>query len=1016
VTIEPAEQASGQYDFEDGTTQGWVPRGEEASVSVANDVAHSGSYSLLATDRIEEWNGATVDVLGLLEPGNTYKIGAYVRLAEGEPDSRVILTMQRTPVDGDTVYEWIAPSAEGGVTDGEWVYLEGAYPYNAEAAELMLYVESPDDALVDFYVDDVILTLMQSEGEMGAYDFEDGTTQGWEPRGDAFVNVVDDVAYSGSYSLLAADRTANWQGATIDVLGMLEPGKTYEIGAYVRLAEGEPDSRVILTMQRTPVGGSTAYEWIAPSAEDGVTDAEWVYLQGQYSFSGEVSELLLYVESPDDELVDFYVDDITIAALLNPPPQTDIGSVYETLADYFLVGAALGPSHLDSENHTQLLTRHFNSLTPENTMKPGPIQPEEGDFRWANADRMVEFARENGIAVHGHTLVWHQQAAEWMFLDADGNEMEPTPENKELLLQRMETHIRAVVSRYKDDVNVWDVVNEVIDNSEPDCMRKSAWYNVTGMDYIVRAFEIAREESPDATLILNDYGTTNEVKRECIYNLVHDLQEMGVPVDGIGMQMHVNIQDPPTTAMEESITRFAELGEVHITELDVSLYTNDTDSYDAVPDEVLLRLGYRYKEIFEVLKRQAEHIGSVTFWGLADDTTWLKTFPTTRINLPLLFDEQLQAKYAYWGVVDPSKLPVWIQKAEAPKGTPTIDAELEVQWVLQTWTPLDGTGTLTASFQTRWDENTVYLFVDVEDPAQNLDTIEVFIDENNGKTGTYEDGDQHFTFQDGECVACGDVTFSITTDENGSRLEAAFPLSEEAKIGKEIGFDLRITDGSQPDAPVSWNDKTHSQDTDTSKFATLTFADAPRVTTAARGTPVIDGVEDDVWADAAEITTGVWVMSSDDGSTARVKTLWDSERLYVYAIVTDGLLSNASSNPWEQDSIEVFVDQNNAKTTSYQADDGQYRVSYENEQSFRGGASADKIESAVQITDDGYVVELGIILDAIEPQAGMLIGFDFQVNNDGNGNGLRDSVVLWNDPTHQSYQNTSRLGLLQFVE
>jgi endo-1,4-beta-xylanase len=505
------------------------------------------------------------------------------------------------------------------------------------------------------------------------YDFEDGA-QGWGPRGEASVSVVDDVAHSGAHSLLVTNRSAAWNGMTVDVLGLLEPGNTYEIGGYVRLAEGAPASRVIITMQRTPSGEDTVYEWIAPSAENGVTDGEWVHLQGKYSFSGEVSELLLYVESPDAELVAFYIDDMTISGQLEVPIQTDIPSVFETLAAYFPVGAAFSPSQLDSERHTALLTRHFNSLTPDNTMKPGPIQPSEGDFRWTNPDKLVAFAKEHNMAVHGHTLVWHQQAAEWMFLDAAGKKMTPTPENKELLLQRLETHIRAVVSRYKDAVNVWDVVNEVVDPAQPDCMRRSTWYEVTGMDYIVTAFRVAREEAPDATLILNDYNTYEAKKRECIYNLVSDLQEMGVPVDGIGMQMHINIQYPSIATIEATIESFAELGEVHITELDMSVYTNDTASYDTVPDEVLLQQGYRYRDIFEVLKRHADVIGSVTFWGLADDTTWLKTFPTTRLNLPLLFDEQLQAKYAYWGVVDPAQLPAETQPLgdaglEAPRLT-----------------------------------------------------------------------------------------------------------------------------------------------------------------------------------------------------------------------------------------------------------------------------------------------------------------------------------------------------------
>jgi endo-1,4-beta-xylanase len=298
------------------------------------------------------------------------------------------------------------------------------------------------------------------------YTFEDGA-QGWLPRGDASVSVVDDMANSGTHSLLVTNRTANWHGASVDVSQSLKPGISYEIGGYVRLAKGEPASQVIITMQRTPSGGSTAYEWIAPSTENGVTDSEWVYLQGRYSYSGEVTELLLYVESPDAELVSFYIDDITIGGQSQPPIQTDIPSVYETLADYFPVGAAFGPGQLDSENQTALLARHFNSLTPDNAMKPGPIQPSEGNFRWIDADNLVELAQVHNMAVHGHTLVWHQQAAEWMFLDAAGNEMTATPENKELLLKRLEDHIRAVVGRYKDAVNVWDVVNEVVDANRP---------------------------------------------------------------------------------------------------------------------------------------------------------------------------------------------------------------------------------------------------------------------------------------------------------------------------------------------------------------------------------------------------------------------------------------------------------------------------------------------------------------------------------------------------------------------
>lgn len=497
------------------------------------------------------------------------------------------------------------------------------------------------------------------------FDFEDGTTQGWGPRGQTAVTLAGDVAHSGSQSLSVSGRTATWHGAMVNVLDLIEADKTYAISGSVILADGEPDSRLILTMQRRPSGGNIVYEWVAPSVEDGVTAAIWTELSGQYTFSGAVDELYLYVESPDAERVDFYLDDITIteiqidnSAAVGMSPQTDIPSLRETFAAHFWLGAALEPDQLESTPHQDLLLRHFNNITAENAMKPVAIQPREGEFTWEGADKLVAFARANDLAVHGHTLVWHKQAAEWMFADDAGNPLETTPENKELVLQRLTDHIRAIVERYQEEINVWYVVNEVIDPAQENCLRRSRWYELTGIDYIVTAFQAANEAAPGTTLLLNDYNTTDPQKRACIYNLVKALQTEGVPIDGLGMQMHVNIESPAAGAVEETIETFAELGEVQITELDMSIYNSDTGAYSVVPEEVLIQQGYRYQELFEVFERQAPNIGSVTFWGLADDHTWLKTWPVTRLNAPLLFDEDLQAKHAYWGVIDPGRLPI----------------------------------------------------------------------------------------------------------------------------------------------------------------------------------------------------------------------------------------------------------------------------------------------------------------------------------------------------------------------
>lgn len=1014
----PSAEESIVYDFEDGTEQGWGPRGEDVTVSITTDIAHSGSNSLLVNERSEDWHGAIIDVLDVLEPDTIYEMSVFVKLAEGEPESQVILTMQRTPIGDDTQYEWIAPSSKDGVTDADWVQLKGQYSFSGEVSELGLYIESPDEELVDFYIDDITITKMaSSDVETREYDFEDGSTQGWKARGDAKVSVSTDAAHSGSSSLLVTDRAENWNGVSIDVTDLLQPDTTYDMSAFVMLAEGEPESKAILTMQRTPVDGDTQYEWIAPSDDDGVTDADWIELKGQYSYTGEVSELLLYIESPDEELVDFYIDDVSISRMAKPKPavQTSIPSLYETLSDYFPVGAALEPEQLDSKEHVELLTQHFNSITAENAMKPGPIQATEGEFRWSGSDRLVAFAKENDMAVHGHTLVWHSQAAEWMFEDEDGNPLEATEKNKELVLQRLEDHIREIVGRYKDDVNVWDVVNEVIDPAEEDCMRRSSWYELTGTDYIVTAFNVANEVAPDATLIINDYSLTQQDKRTCMCNVVEDLLAQGVPVEGIGMQMHVNIENPSVEAIEQSIESFASLGvEVHITELDMSIYTDDSSSYTMVPEEIMTLQGHRYKDIFAVLKRHADSIGSVTFWGMADDHTWLKTWPTTRINLPLLFDEQLQAKPAYWGIIDPSKLPLVIHQTNAIEGTPTIDGVQEDVWDLQTWTSLQMSETLSASYKALWDDANLYLLVDVKDAtADPEDMLEIFIDQNNGRTTSYEDDDLHYVCRDNSCTPNDTIEHSLQATVEGYQLEAAITLIEKPYMDRRLGFDIRVTDSNQPDAPIMWNDLTNVQDENTAYFGTLVLAEAVQITMAVQGVPEIDAEEDAIWAAANEISTDVWVMGSS-GATAKVKTLWNSQYLYVYAVVTDTLLSKESSNAWEQDSIEVFLDQNNEKTTSYQSDDAQYRVNFDNEQSFNGAATADLISSATKIIPGGYVVELAIKLDAVQLSDGVRIGFDFQVNNDEDGDGVRDSVAIWEDPTGQSYQNTSKIGILEF--
>jgi endo-1,4-beta-xylanase len=346
----------------------------------------------------------------------------------------------------------------------------------------------------------------------------------------------------------------------------------------------------------------------------------------------------------------------------------EIPSLKDVLAPYFLVGAAIRPADLAGA-HSELLKKHFNSITAENAMKWASLESAQGQLNFASADALVNFAAANNMHVRGHTLVWHEQVPVWLFKDDHGVDLQPTPENKALLLRRLEKHVREVVSHFKDRVYAWDVVNEVLDPHESDGFRRSPWFQITGTDYIDTAFRVAHEVAPHAKLYINDYDTTDPRKRAFLLNLVRNLRNRGVPVDGVGHQMHVNIATPSPQAILETINMFSELGvDNQITELDMSLYSDPKSLTLQSPEDLLIRQGYRYRDFFHVFRELKGKISSVTLWGMADDHTWLSNHPIPRRDLPLLFDEYLHAKPAYWGIADPAKLP----KEPTAKSVPAV--------------------------------------------------------------------------------------------------------------------------------------------------------------------------------------------------------------------------------------------------------------------------------------------------------------------------------------------------------
>jgi endo-1,4-beta-xylanase len=245
------------------------------------------------------------------------------------------------------------------------------------------------------------------------------------------------------------------------------------------------------------------------------------------------------------------------------------------------------------------------------------------------------------MKVRGHTLLWHEETPQWYWQGAKG-----APASADEVLERLRRHIQAIVGRYRGRIYAWDVVNEVVDYTQPDCLRGDRWRRVVGPRYIEQAFRYAHEADPQAKLFVNEFDTTEPRKRACLERVVKDLLARGVPVHGIGHQMHVDLDKPSAADVDETLTRFASLGlENQVTELDLTL---GPDAAGA-PQELLARQAARYEELFAVFVRHPD-VKAVTFWGISDAHTWRNAGRAAGIDQPLLFDVAQRPKPAYFAV------------------------------------------------------------------------------------------------------------------------------------------------------------------------------------------------------------------------------------------------------------------------------------------------------------------------------------------------------------------------------
>lgn len=328
---------------------------------------------------------------------------------------------------------------------------------------------------------------------------------------------------------------------------------------------------------------------------------------------------------------------------LGPIPPPVVAPSTTTLKDMpFPFGAAVNAGLLRSNSaYKALVVKEYSSLTAENAMKFATLHPAENTYNWTDADEIVALAQANGKRIHGHTLNWYKSLPTWV------TNFQGDTQAWENLLK---THIQTVVAHFKGKVASWDVVNEAFE--EDGTYRNSIWVQKLGTDYIARAFQYAHQADPDALLFYNDYGHEyGATKRTAILNLANDLKARGIPIHGIGMQMHTrhNQTDANITL---AITLAAATGlKVHISELDIALNPDNIANltYSATLAE---QLAAKYKSIVKAYYAipKAQQFG-ITTWNVTDGDSWIPT-EYNRPDWPLPFDNNYQRKAAYQGILD----------------------------------------------------------------------------------------------------------------------------------------------------------------------------------------------------------------------------------------------------------------------------------------------------------------------------------------------------------------------------
>lgn len=341
-------------------------------------------------------------------------------------------------------------------------------------------------------------------------------------------------------------------------------------------------------------------------------------------------------------------------------------------------------------------------------------------------------------------------------------------------------------------------------------------------------------------------------------------------------------------------------------------------------------------------------------------------------------------------MVEPSSIAVKTKGIEAKKVEEVNDLAWKLSNSIEVNKRIEGKEDTKANVKVVWDKENIHINANITDTSINdNDSIEFYVGNS-------------------EAITVKRTSENEKVDESGYNVTLAIPLGDnEIEIEDTISFEVRINNyyGDNLKSVSVWND-INGGEIKEEEFGEIIFKPTSKITNAVEGLPEIDGEIDDTWNNAEVINVNNFSVGKG-GAIAEVRTLWNGKYLYVLAEVTDDILNSDSSYDHEKDSIELFVDLNNAKTQFYDEDDAQYRINYKNETSFNGSCDTDNFDSATQIVDGGYIVEVAICVG--ENKENSLIGFDVQVN-DADATGKRVAVANWCDMSGLGWQKSINYG------